>query len=156
MSGAPASARDALAAWLQHLGNERRASPRTLQAYGDAVRRYLDFLERHRGGTLRLKDLGETSAADLRAFLAFRRQGDRPLSPRSVSQALSAIRGFHRFLDRRCGVAGQADRELIEEGAVEHLDALERPQPAGEVDGVGVVHPCDAGEAGLAEQAHVN
>jgi len=112
MSGAPASARDALAAWLQHLGNERRASPRTLQAYGDAVRRYLDFLERHRGGTLRLKDLGETSAADLRAFLAFRRQGDRPLSPRSVSQALSAIRGFHRFLDRRCGVAS-AGVELV-------------------------------------------
>jgi integrase/recombinase XerC len=105
MSGAPASARDALAAWLQHLGQERRAAPRTLEAYGDAVRRYLDFLEQHRGESLRLPDLGEISAAELRAFLAFRRQGERPLSPRSISQALSAIRGFHRFLDRRCGVA---------------------------------------------------
>ena len=105
MSGAPATARDALAGWLQHLAHERRASPRTLEAYGDAVRRYLDFLEQHQGGALALNDLGAVSAADLRAFLAFRRQGPRPLSPRSISQALSAIRGFHRFLDRRCGVA---------------------------------------------------
>ncbi|HZC17649.1 MAG TPA: tyrosine recombinase XerC, partial [Caulobacteraceae bacterium] len=62
---------------------------------------YLNFLERHRGETLTLKAMGEVSAADIRAYLAHRRLGDRPLSPRSVSQALSAIRSFHRFLDRR-------------------------------------------------------
>ena len=37
----------------------------------------------------------------MRAWLAHLRAGDRPLSPRSLSQALSAIRTFHRFLDRR-------------------------------------------------------
>ncbi len=41
------------------------------------------------------------SAADLRAYLASRRSGDRVLAARSLSQALSAIRAFHRFLDRR-------------------------------------------------------
>ncbi len=95
------SAREALAAWLTHLADERRASPRTVRAYGDNVLAYLNFIERHNGGGLSLKDLGAVSAADLRAYLAFRRSGDHPLSPRSVSQSLSSIRAFHRFLDAR-------------------------------------------------------
>ena len=107
-----ASALDALVAWLDHLANERRASPRTVEAYGDAVRRYLTFLTQHRGETLTLQDLGMVSAAEVRAYLAVRRQGPRPLAPRSVALALSAIRGFHRFADRRLGVAN-AGVELI-------------------------------------------
>ncbi|PXA83142.1 recombinase XerC [Caulobacter sp. D4A] len=95
------TAREALAAWLTHLADERRASPRTLRAYGDNVLAYLNFIEGHNGGGLSLKDLGAVSAADLRAYLAFRRSGDHPLSPRSVSQSLSSIRAFHRFLDAR-------------------------------------------------------
>jgi integrase/recombinase XerC len=87
--------------WLEHLGQERRASPRTLEAYGFAVARYLAFLERHEGETPSLKSLAAVSAGDLRAFLAHLRGLDPPLSPRSLSQALSAVRGFHGFLDRR-------------------------------------------------------
>jgi integrase/recombinase XerC len=102
------SAADALAAWLEHLAHERRASPRTLEAYGDCVRRYLAFMEQHRGEALTAKALGEVEAAEVRAFLAFRRQGARPLSPRSISQTLSAVRSFHRFLDRRLGIANAA------------------------------------------------
>ena len=41
----PVTARDALAAWLEHLAHERRASPRTLEAYGFAASRYIAFLE---------------------------------------------------------------------------------------------------------------
>ena len=102
------SARDALAAWLGYLANERRASPRTVRAYGDAVAVYLNFLERHRGESLALAGLGDISTGDVRAYLAFRRAGERPLSPRSVSQALSAIRAFHRWIDRRLDVANPA------------------------------------------------
>jgi integrase/recombinase XerC len=98
------SAREALAAFLEHLAHERRASPRTVEAYGAAVAVYLAFLEQHRGGALTLADLGGLSAGDIRAFLAFRRQGKRPLSAKSLSQTLSAVRGYHRFLDRRLGV----------------------------------------------------
>jgi integrase/recombinase XerC len=108
MAGVLTTARDALAGWLQYLAQERRSSPRTLEAYGENLRRYLDFMEQHRGGALNLADLGEIPAADLRAYLAFRRQGERPLSPRSLSQSLSSIRCFHRFIDRRCGVANDA------------------------------------------------
>ena len=101
MAGALTTAREALAAWLEHLAHERRASPRTMRAYGDGVAAYLGFLERHLGESLSLAAMSDISAADIRAYLAHRRSGERPLSPRSVSQALSAIRTFHRFLDRR-------------------------------------------------------
>ncbi|THD57761.1 tyrosine recombinase XerC [Phenylobacterium sp.] len=92
---------EALAAWLQHLALERRSSPRTLEAYGFAGRRYLSFLEQHRAEAISLGVLGGVTAGEVRAWLAHLRQGERPLSPRSLSQALSAIRSFHRFLDRR-------------------------------------------------------
>ena len=95
------TAREALALWLEHLANERRSSPRTLEAYGFAGRRYIAFLEQHSGEAVTLKSLAEVSAGDVRAWLACLRQGDKPLSPRSLSQALSAIRTFHRFMDRR-------------------------------------------------------
>lgn len=97
--------REALGAWLIHLSDERRLSPRTLEAYGHIVRLYLDFLERHRGEALTAADLGSVSAAEVRAHMAGRRSGERPLNARSLSQTLSAIRTFHGFLDRRCGVA---------------------------------------------------
>lgn len=104
MSGA----REALARWLGFLAEERRASPRTVEAYAGAVSRYLGFLEQHQGGALSLADLGKVTAADIRAFLAFRRGGDHPLSPRSLSQALSAVRTFHHYIDRRCDTPNAA------------------------------------------------
>lgn len=100
------NASDALRAWLDHLAHERRLSPRTLEAYGHIGRLYVAFLERHRGEALSLADLGTVAAAEVRAHMAERRQGskeagDHPLAARSLSQTLSAIRGFHAFLDRR-------------------------------------------------------
>ncbi len=105
---AQAAAVEAVQAWLAHLSQERRASPRTLEAYGFAGRRYVAFLEAHRGGALTVGEMGGIEAAELRAWLACLRGGEKPLSPRSMSQALSAVRGFHRFLDRRLGVANAA------------------------------------------------
>ncbi len=105
IAASPRTAREALIAWLDYLANERRASPRTVRAYGDGVAAYLSFLERHLGGPPSLAALGELSAGDIRAYLAFRRGGERPLSPRSMSQALSTIRAFHRWLDRRLGIS---------------------------------------------------
>ena len=104
----PLSSAEALAAWLAHLAHERRASPRTLEAYGFAGRRYLAFLEQHRAERLSATDLGGVTAGEIRAWLAHLRQGDHPLSPRSLSQALSAIRAFHRFLDLRCDIPNAA------------------------------------------------
>lgn len=105
---APTTAQAVLIAWLAYLNHERRSSPRTLEAYGDAGRRYVGFLEQYRGETLSAAKMGEITAAELRAFLASRRQGRRPLSPRSLSQTLSAVRAFHRWLDRRLDIANAA------------------------------------------------
>ena len=105
MAGRQLDAQDALAAWLQHLAHERRCLPRTLEAYGAAGRSFLAFVERHRAERPTLAVLGDVKAAELRAYLAFRRGGERPLSPRSLSQTLSAVRSFYRWLDRRMGVA---------------------------------------------------
>ncbi len=104
----PKTAHQALVVWLEHLANERRASPRTVEAYQACVLAYLGFLTRHRGESPTVADMGAVSAAELRAYLASRRTADRPLSPRSLSQALSAIRTFHRFLDRRLGTPNAA------------------------------------------------
>ena len=101
LSAAPLSAEGARALWLQHLAHERRASPRTLEAYGFASARYIAFLQQHRGEAMTVPLLAEVTAGELRAWLAHLRSGDRPLSPRSLSQSLSAIRTCHRFLDRR-------------------------------------------------------
>ena len=101
MAGDVITAAGALQAWLTHLAQERRASPRTVEAYGFAGNRYLNFMGRHRGETLTLAAFSTITAAEIRAWLAHLRQGEKPLSPRSLSQALSAIRTFHRYLDRR-------------------------------------------------------
>src|SRR5690606_5170889 len=84
------SADQGLAAWLEPAG--------------DMGRSYPAFLEQHRGGPQRRADLGTVAAAEIRAHLTARRSGDRPLGARSIGQTLAAIRTFHAFLDRRCGV----------------------------------------------------
>ena len=102
MAHSELTADEALSAWLEHLAHERRLAANTLEAYGRIGRGYLAFLQSHRGGPQRLADLGTVTAAEVRAHLAERRGGDRPLAARSISQTLSAIRAFHAFLDRRC------------------------------------------------------
>jgi integrase/recombinase XerC len=104
----PVTAHAALKDWLAYLEQERRSSPRTVRAYGDNVLAYLAFLQQYRGEAITRDALGSIEPSELRAYLAFRRSGDHPLSPRSLSQALSSIRSFHRWLDRRCGVANDA------------------------------------------------
>ena len=103
--GRTSPAREALAAWLDHLTHERRLSPRTVEAYTDCLGPFLQFIDTHRGESLSAGALGSVTPAEVRAYLAARRQGERPLSARSISQALSAIRSFYRWLDRRCDIA---------------------------------------------------
>lgn len=97
------TADEAVRAWLDWLVHERRASPRTVEAYGRIARAYVAFLAVHRGEAIDLDGLAAVRAAEVRAHLAERRAGERGLQARSLSQTLSAIRAFHRFLDTRLG-----------------------------------------------------
>ena len=108
----------ALAAFLVHVAQERRASPRTVEAYGHAGRTYLAFLQDHRGEPVTVEGLTRVTAGEVRAFLARRRMGDHPLSSRSLSQALSAVRSFHRFLDLRLDAPCARARSERNAGAV--------------------------------------
>jgi integrase/recombinase XerC len=99
------AASDLLAQWIAHLRDERRFAPNSLEAYERDVGAFLDFLARHLGGAPKGGDLAALEPRDLRAYLAFRRQGADALADRSISRALAAIRSFYRFLERRCGLA---------------------------------------------------
>ncbi len=98
----------ACAQWLSWLTFERRLSPRSLEAYQRDVGAFINFMRNHRGGADDIASLGKLGAADLRAYLAFRRNADRALSDRSLVRALASIRSFLRFCDRRLGVKAHA------------------------------------------------
>ncbi|HEX4741045.1 MAG TPA: tyrosine recombinase XerC [Caulobacteraceae bacterium] len=95
-----------LDAWLAHLALERRASPRTVDAYRACLTAFAAFLVDHLGAPVSSEALANVSAADLRAYLAFRRS-ESHLAPRSLAQAVSAIRAFYRYLDARHGLANE-------------------------------------------------
>jgi integrase/recombinase XerC len=95
--------------FIAYLAEERRASPRTLESYRHGCAAYLGFLARHRGEAIRAADLGGVTPSELRAFLAWRRNEDGgALQPRSLAQNLSAVRAFHRWLDRRQDIVNDA------------------------------------------------
>jgi integrase/recombinase XerC len=89
----------AIAEWQSWLKAERRASPYTVAAYGSDLALFLDFLTEHRGGPAGLVDLASLPPADFRAFLALRAYA--AIKHSSSARALSVLRGFFRFLDRR-------------------------------------------------------
>ena len=84
--------------WLAHLGNERRYSPKTLEAYRRDVEQFLGFLAQHLGGAPSLKDLAALAPADVRGFMASRRADG--IGSRSLMRTLAGIRGFARYLER--------------------------------------------------------
>ena len=87
-----------LALWQRDLGAVRRLAPKTLEAYGRDLGQFLHFLSEHTGGAVTLRTLKELRAADIRAFLAARRNDS--LGSRSLARALSAQKSFFRFLER--------------------------------------------------------
>jgi len=84
--------------WLRHLGDERRFSPKTLEAYQRDVLQFLDFLAGHLGGAPSLKELAALTPADVRAFLASRRAAG--IGSRSLMRTLAGVRGFARYLEK--------------------------------------------------------
>ncbi|HXX26652.1 MAG TPA: tyrosine recombinase XerC [Pseudolabrys sp.] len=84
--------------WLGYLGAQRRMSPKTLDAYGRDVAQFLGFLAEHMGGAPTLRMLAKLTPADVRAFMASRREAG--VGNRSLMRGLAGARSFARFLER--------------------------------------------------------
>lgn len=110
------------AAWLDNLSNERRLSEKTLEAYQRDLRQFLGFLTRHLGGAPGLSDIDALRPADMRAFLARRRQSG--AGARTLARSLAGIRSFLRFLEKR-GLANAAGINVMR--APKQPKSLPRP-----------------------------
>ncbi|MBI5472443.1 MAG: site-specific tyrosine recombinase XerD [Ignavibacteriae bacterium] len=92
--------------YLHYLELEKNASRNTIASYRLDLNRYLAFLEKRK--IHNVNAISETHASEFLGTL--HRDG---LSPRSVTRALSAIRGFHKFLIGD-GVTRNDPTELID------------------------------------------
>jgi integrase/recombinase XerC len=92
----PVIASPEVAEYLEHLRDERDVSPNTTLAYTHDLSELVTFFSSYYGG-----DAWSWQGVDrlaIRGFLAHLTR--RGLSKRSIARALSAVRGFYRFLHR--------------------------------------------------------
>ncbi|MBN9251710.1 MAG: tyrosine recombinase XerC [Mesorhizobium sp.] len=90
---------DARQRWLSMLAGERRLSELTVEAYERDTRQFLQFLTGHCGGPPGIADIANLRPADLRGFLASRRNGG--AGARTLGRGLAGIRSLLRFLERQ-------------------------------------------------------
>lgn len=95
-----------IAAWMRELGSVRRLAAKTLEAYSRDLSQFMSFLAGHMGGPVTLASLKELRGADIRAFMAQRREES--LGSRSLARALSALKSFFGFLERENVLATDA------------------------------------------------
>ena len=92
----------AVDAYLDHLRVERALSSNTLEAYGNDLRKFVEFSEvalAKRGASLNgAKGLNELDTGDVASFMI--KLSKEGLGARSAARHLSAVRGFLRFLVR--------------------------------------------------------
>ncbi len=86
-------------AWLAHLAHERRVADKTVEAYERDLRQFLSFLTRHLGHPPGLADIADLRPADMRGFLAERRNAG--AGARTLGRGLAGIKSFVRYLERK-------------------------------------------------------
>ena len=89
----------AIAAWQNWLRHERRAAENTIISYENDLKGFLLFLSEHLGYLPGLSDLAVLTSLDFRSYLAGRNVDG--LSRSSTARAVSTLRSFFRFLERR-------------------------------------------------------
>ena len=84
--------------WSAFLGDQKRMSPKTVEAYRRDATQFLLFMSEHLGGQPSLENLAALAPRDVRAFMAARRsQG---IGARTLMRQLAGARSFARFLER--------------------------------------------------------
>lgn len=95
-----------IAGWMRELGSVKRLAPKTLEAYGRDITQFMSFLAGHMGGPITLDSLRELRGADIRAFMARRREES--LGSRSLARMLSSLKSFFGYLERENVLATEA------------------------------------------------
>ena len=125
---APSPLVSALDEYLGYLAIERGSSPNTVQSYGRDLVRYLRYLE-----DAGIAEPSDVTRQDIEAHLeALVEVG---LAPASVERAVSAIKGFHRFMvtEQICAEHPTADLPLPRKA--KHLpDVISHEQAAALLD----------------------
>lgn len=119
-----AGARDALAAWVDHMRAIDGAAVNTLTAYAGDVAGFLGFQAGHRGGPMGFAEIARLGTSDMRAWMAAERR--RGTGARSVSRRLSAVKSFVRWLCEREGFDPTA---ILSMRAPRFQKPLPRPLP---------------------------
>lgn len=99
-------AADLLTRWLAAEKGARDISDHTVKAYRADVSAYLGFLTQHTGGPVARAALARVTPRDMRSWMARLREDG--LSARSAARALSAVKGFYRWLAEAEGIEAAA------------------------------------------------
>jgi len=121
----------AMERWRRHIGSERRLADKTLEAYQRDAHQFLKFLTLHLGGPPKLADMAELRTADIRAFMAARREDG--AGSRTLARGLAGIRSLMRFLEKDGEGNGAAIRAVR---APRVAKGLPRPLPEPEAQAV--------------------
>lgn len=114
-------------AWLGHLQNGRRLTPKTIDAYERDSRQFLIFLTQHLGAPAEVSHLQDLKITDLRSFLASRRGSGS--GARSLARNLAGIRSFFAYLRKQQIVDVTAANALTTPKQPKSL-----PRPVGSAD----------------------
>lgn len=97
---------DKIADFIEYLVGVRNYSEHTATAYETDIRDFVEFYTDFAGHAPLIGDMGNVDTICLRAYLANRQR--RGLAHKSTARALSSLRGFYKFLDRKYRIKNDA------------------------------------------------
>ena len=92
--------------FIDYLTRTRRYGENTAIAYRADIDDFIQFLNEYIGAAVTLSDVAAADVTTFRAWLASRSR--RGLVHRSTARALSAVRGFYKFINREYGARNDA------------------------------------------------